>query len=609
MNQVPLGYLRSRGFIIMFFGKPKEKKEQIINEAFLENLKSQNKLNKIIKIATDELTKGAKDVFLYLYLFDAVEQASKNVDYKQLLGMCTQAVKDNPQSAALYKKKAQYEIALKQLPAAEVDLKLCLKLNPKDAESILELGKIRQQFYKFEDAIALYSAAIKLNPNYAEAYLCRYEVQFYKKNYNEALSDISIAMTMLAAKEDLLIKRGDLNFILEKYAEAIKDYTSALNQNIKNADVFAKRAKAYAAKKNYNYALADYEQILNIDKRNVSAMIESAKILNKFLNNPKAGMTMLESAQRIAPTDAIIYMEIAYAKADINDLDGAMADFEKAIKFSNNDPNTLAEICSRRGELFYKQGYYEEAIKDYNMMIEKNANNPNLFKKRANALKETGNYSAAAKDYLNIIKMLPDEIENYITLAYIYTDRLKNTQSGLKIIDTAIEKFGRKSVEIYEMKGEVLLKSGKFEEAVKNFDIVLEMDPENIDALYFKGNAEYKLGRLDDAIADYSSILQKDEQYYKAYNKRAFCYAQKKDYKKAIEDYSKAIVINPDLSSAIVNRAKCKEIIKDYHGALADYSTAITLNPKNLDVYYLRGNLKQLLGDSDGALADFSKTI
>ena len=348
---------------------------------------------------------------------------------------------------------------------------------------------------------------------------------------------------------------------------------------------------------------------MQIDKNNIQAHLDCAKVLHQYLKGTNAGMTLIDKAVKIKPTNPDIYMVRAYIKADINDLPGSMADFNTAIKYSNKENKNIADIYSLRGELYYKQGFYEEAIQDYNKMIEKRPNDAELYKKRAKALKEIEHYAAAAKDYSKIIKLKPDEIDNYYTLANLYIEYLESKELGIKVLDKAIEKLKDTTPEVYQLKGEVLLKMKKIPEAIAEFNNALDIDPKSEEALYFKGNAELKLGEVDYAIEDYTKIIQNNPEYYKAYNKRAFCYIQKKNYQEAIKDYDRTLALNSDLSSAYINRAKCKEILKDLQGALVDYSTAISLNPKDLDIYVLRGNVKQALGDNTGALDDFNKAV
>ena len=592
-----------------FLRKKKAKKEVIIDEKYIDALRLKRNYNKIIKVVNTEFKKGNQSGFLFSALAEALEHTSKKLDYSKLISLYTRAINSDPHNQVLYHQRAKFYTLQGQFHEAEKDLIICLKLAPKDSAVLVELGNILLNLRKTDQAITCFTKALEMNPNASDAYVGRAKANESKNLIDDAISDISNAMSMVPENVDLLIKRGDMNFLAEKYSDAVKDYSAALKLKPQDLDIYDKRAKAYVAKKNYNYAIADYEQVLHIDKKNVNAMIESALILHKYIKNSNAALSMLERAVKTKPTCPDIYKVRAYIKGDINDLKGSMADFNTAIKYSNNDNKIIAEIYSMRGELYYKQGFYEEAIKDYNVMIDKWPNVPDLYKKRANALKETGNYGAAAKDYSYIIRLVPDELDNYMTLALLYIEYMKNSVLGLKVIDKAIEKFKKSSADIYQLKGEILLKTGKYKEAIDNFSIALEISPDSIEAIYFRGNAEYKIGNIDQAMTDYTKILELDKQYYKAFNKRAFCYVQKKEFVKAISDYSEAIKLNPDLSSAIVNRAKCKEVIKDYEGALADYNTAITLNPKNLDIYYQRGNLKQVLGDNAGALDDFSKAL
>lgn len=86
--------------------------------------------------------------------------------------------------------------------------------------------------------------------------------------------------------------------------------------------------------------------------------------------------------------------------------------------------------------------------------------------------------------------------------------------------------------------------------AIQIFDEVLEIDPENIDALNGKGSSLIKLKLLKEAdkYFDYSLSIRKTPS---AFINKGIISKNNKDYKKALFYYDKAIRTNPDLTNIV----------------------------------------------------------
>lgn len=86
--------------------------------------------------------------------------------------------------------------------------------------------------------------------------------------------------------------------------------------------------------------------------------------------------------------------------------------------------------------------------------------------------------------------------------------------------------------------------------AIKIFDDILEIDPENIDALNGKGSSLIKMNLLKEAekYFDYSLSIQKTPS---AYINKGIISKADKDYKRSLCYYDEAISLNPDLTNII----------------------------------------------------------
>ena len=111
------------------------------------------------------------------------------------------------------------------------------------------------------------------------------------------------------------------------------------------------------------------------------------------------------------------------------------------------------------------------------------------------------------------------------------------------------------------------------EKAITIFDEILEIEPENIEAINGKGSSLMKLNHMIEAenYFDYSlSIKQSSSAFI---SKGIICKCRK-DYNQSLIYYDKAIEINPDLSNIIkILKNEINELIGDKIGINMDYSS------------------------------------
>lgn len=84
--------------------------------------------------------------------------------------------------------------------------------------------------------------------------------------------------------------------------------------------------------------------------------------------------------------------------------------------------------------------------------------------------------------------------------------------------------------------------AGAFEPSLADYNSVLQLEPRNIDALYYRGTVSEKLGRLDEAIGDFTAVLTLDPNHIKASYARGACRNLKGDFQKAIGGCFKAVL-------------------------------------------------------------------
>lgn len=102
--------------------------------------------------------------------------------------------------------------------------------------------------------------------------------------------------------------------------------------------------------------------------------------------------------------------------------------------------------------------------------------------------------------------------------------RIKASQSSLRLDLCVIE----------AARPVLLFCAGSWHECLADYNIILQLEPKNIDAVYHRGTVYEKLGRLDEAIQDFTSVLQLDPNHIKASYSRGACRNLKGEFSQAI---------------------------------------------------------------------------
>jgi len=98
--------------------------------------------------------------------------------------------------------------------------------------------------------------------------------------------------------------------------------------------------------------------------------------------------------------------------------------------------------------------------------------------------------------------------------------------------------------------GRACLDTGKYDDAIADYDKAIAFDPNVALAYTNRGVAYGRKGAFDPAIADYTKAIALKPKYADAYNSRGVAYARKGHSDQALADFRKALEINPSLQAA-----------------------------------------------------------
>jgi tetratricopeptide (TPR) repeat protein len=340
-------------------------------------------------------------------------------------------------------------------------------------------------------------------------------------------------------------------------------------------------------------------------------------LVNRGIEKAKNGdldgaIADFDRAAELNPKDDAPYFNRAQAKSLKKDAAGAIADYTRAIELGSTNPAAY----NNRGNARAENNDNDGAIADYTRAIELNPNYARAYYNRSVA-KQTKGDTAGAKADLKTAKRLDPGLAVKDADAVTVED-LFNRAGAKKAegdLDGAIADYTRaiqlspKESAIYNNRGLAKAVKGDPDGAIADFNRALELKPKDPAAYINRGNAKRDKGDLDGAIGDYTRAIKLDPRYTTAYYSRGLAKKQKSDLDGAIADYNRAIQLDPKFARAYCDRGVAKRRKGDLNGAIDDYNRTIELDPKYAIAYGNRANAKGEKGDLDGAIADYTRGI
>lgn len=187
---------------------------------------------------------------------------------------------------------------------------------------------------------------------------------------------------------------------------------------------------------------------------------------------------------------------------------------------------------------------------------------------------------------------------------------LGNLAESLRLVSEGISRLDRelgpdkhrlhRSV-LYYNRGQVLASLGRPDEALADFDRVIEVDPHYPEYRFDRGNLFFKLGRYDEALADYAAADELGPPFPELYYNRADVRAATGDLEGAMDDFRYVLDLEPDYLEARVTLACLLLDAGDPEAAAAQAREGLAASPDEARLHCTLG--LALLGTEDNQAA------
>lgn len=303
-------------------------------------------------------------------------------------------------------------------------------------------------------------------------------------------------------------------------------------------------------------AVAAYSKAIELDPTNIKAYYFRARISEK-----NQAMSDFYKILSIEADDSEGHLIRAWTYKELHQRDPALLEFGKAIEKAQGQKEKAAAY-SDRGRyytLFQKRDYVEPSAndipgalelsaKDFTSAIALDPTDPSYFHNRANSYLGLSKYDLAIDDLNAGIKLDPKSAGLYSARGQTY-QMLQKPELAVADLSRAIELEGPDNLFVtldYMQRAFCYEKLGKFDLAIRDWSILIKMQPKDSSNYASRADLQNELGKHDLAIRDYSTAITLDPKANSSiYYGRALAYAAKKNIPKAITDLKKAIQLDP----------------------------------------------------------------
>ncbi|MDY6949086.1 MAG: tetratricopeptide repeat protein, partial [Pseudomonadota bacterium] len=326
----------------------------------------------------------------------------------------------------------------------------------------------------FQGKLADYGKAIELEPDAYEPYHARAELYWRNSEHEKALQDVEMALRLEAQSGETYLLKANI-----------------LKHLGRNEEVGKTAEDLMAAMPGETYSFVAASQIF-------AAIGERARALEA-----------IDGALAIRP-EVYIFLNRAQLR-EPSDYAGRLADVEEALKREPKQKEGLAE----KAELLRKMGDHFSAVRIYDDILSRDNSNTVALAGRGLALWKLGREDEAIKDF------------------------------------TAARAAARDPRDLNNLCYSKARENVALELALEECNLALDQAPMNVSVLNSRGFLYLRLERSDDAIADFNAVIERNPGVGSAYFGRGIAYEQKGDLTRATLNKDMALEHSPNIDDEL----------------------------------------------------------
>ena len=346
-----------------------------------------------------------------------------------------------------------------------------------------------------------------------------------------------------------------------KHALAKKAVKLGLEQHPQSVDLKLLQVEIYVFEGELNKAALLLKRIERLEPNNEEVFIQKATINSKN-GLHKDAIINLQKALSFTDDKVDVWSLLGMEYLYLDDFENARLNFENCIKVDIEDYSALYNVVY----CFDMEKEHEQAIVYLNNYIDKNP------------------YCEVAWHQLG---------RQYFILE-MYNEALSAFDYAVLIDESFIGGYLEKAKTLEELK--------RYQEAIDNYLITLELDDATAFAYVRIGECNERIGKLDIAVSYYKKAVHEDPLLDRGWILLTNLYYDQENYQKAAYYIAKALKIDEDNSFYWRRYAEIKLKLNFFEEAVTGFENCLLLNDDALEIYIGLADVLSFLGEFNDAL-------
>lgn len=277
-----------------------------------------------------------------------------------------------------------------------------------------------------------------------------------------------------------------------------------------------------------------YHDFLRTNPRHFEAL-DSLGMIYFHMGQFEQAQYLLGEALRIDPFHINGQCLRGVALIHLKRYEAAIECFDRALATKPD----FVEALSNRATALLELNRVEEAVAGFEQVLVVDPNHAITWNNRGNALLALQRAEEAMQSYDMALAINPD-----------FGEARNNRGAAL----AALRGTGSRFADSACARGVLMMREGRFEEAIAAFDEALDVRPNFVEAMVNRATALSELKRFDEAIAGFDPAVVLDASNAIGWNNRGNALVQLRRFEEAVESYTRALSLRPDLTEASENR-------------------------------------------------------
>ena len=435
--------------------------------------------------------------------------------------------------------------------------------------------------------------------------------------YEDALASCEQAILLRQRDPVIWADHSGVLLQMKKYPEAIASAEKSLGFNPKTSLALTYQCMAFAALGRSEEALDECAQALRVDgnwgRRSPALAWVNRGLIFSQLGQYDQALIAYDRALLMEPKDPQTQAYRCDTLSKLGKQAEAIASCDQAVaKSGKGSEQSAALALANRAGANRQLNQLDTAVADYDRAISLNPNDPNLWTSQATVLEQLSQFQQALTSYDRAVQLNPKS-----SLALVGRCTMLNVLSqhekALEACEQAIQGDGvwnaTGAAQAWNQRSKAMTGLGKYEEALASSQRATGIKPDYTEAWSDRAVVLWYLKQYDEAIAATQEAIRLDPNYAKAWLNQGGILRTQKKYAAALTAYDTALKLDPTNSDGWANRSALLWRLKRYPEALVAADKAIQFNPKSFQGWHNRGVVLIELGRYGEALIAYDRAV